>query len=224
MTKYTVLSYPHNHAIKKAFIAAEYGGIVDQIEYPNDFKMGVDNKTEEFKKISPLGKVPTLKIKGTEQGIFESNAIARYIARVGHDEKGLLGKDALEQSLVDAWIDFTSFYVINDASPIYAWKFGFGTYDTDAFNKAVNNQKNAWTHLEGHLKRHGTKFLVNDRVTLADIVLGVTTSVLLGIGLDKNFRNEFPTTEAYFRRLFEQEQVKKHLGEVKFVEKFEAPQ
>jgi glutathione S-transferase len=52
--------------------------------------MGVANATEEFKKNSPLGKVPLLKIEGTEHGVFESNAI------VGEDAEGLLGKDALQ--------------------------------------------------------------------------------------------------------------------------------
>jgi glutathione S-transferase len=113
MAKYTVLSYPGNFYIKKALIAAEYGGISDEIEYPTDFKMGTDNKTEEFLKFSPVGKVPALKIKGTDHGVFESNAIARYIARVGKDVQGLLGKDAYEQSQIDAWIDYTSYYIAN---------------------------------------------------------------------------------------------------------------
>ena len=38
MTKYTVLAYPNNVWISKAMVAAEYGGIADQISYPQDFK------------------------------------------------------------------------------------------------------------------------------------------------------------------------------------------
>jgi hypothetical protein len=48
MSKYTVLSYPNNYALKKALIAAEFGGQNGDFEYAKEFKFGVDNKTEEF--------------------------------------------------------------------------------------------------------------------------------------------------------------------------------
>ena len=44
-----------------------------------------DNMKPEFLEKNPLGKVPVLE---TEQGcLFESNAIARYIARIRRDTK-----------------------------------------------------------------------------------------------------------------------------------------
>jgi glutathione S-transferase len=39
-------------------IAAEFGGL--KIDYPLDFKFGVDNKTPEFLQKNPNGQVPTL--------------------------------------------------------------------------------------------------------------------------------------------------------------------
>jgi elongation factor 1-gamma len=39
----------------KALIAAEYSGV--KVELTKDFEMGVSNKTPEFLKMNPLGKV-----------------------------------------------------------------------------------------------------------------------------------------------------------------------
>ena len=62
-----------------------------------------ENKTAEFLALSPLGKVPVLV---TPQGsIFESNAIARYVARVRRDTE-LYGATFFESGQIDSWIDF----------------------------------------------------------------------------------------------------------------------
>jgi len=57
----------------KILIAARYAGV--QLEVPT-FKLGVDDKSAEFVKSSPLGKHPLLVTSGGS--IFEDNAIARY--------------------------------------------------------------------------------------------------------------------------------------------------
>lgn len=224
MTKYIILAYPNNHFIKKALICAEYGGIADQISENKNFKMGVDNKTEEFLKIAPTGKVPALKVDGTDSGLFESNAIASFIARVGNDAPGLLGVDALEQSKVDAWLDFANYYVEKDSFALCAFAFGYGKYDATKAEAARQIQRSAWGQMEGHLKRHNLKFLVKDRVTLADIVIATLLAPLVNISLDQEFRSEFPVVEEYLKRLFEQEQIKKHLGQLcNFKDKFIPP-
>uniref|UniRef100_A0A2P2MBI5 Elongation factor 1-gamma-like protein n=1 Tax=Rhizophora mucronata TaxID=61149 RepID=A0A2P2MBI5_RHIMU len=58
----------------KTLIVAEYSGV--EVTLVENFEMGVSNKTPEFLKMNPIGKVPVLE---TPDGpIFESNAIARY--------------------------------------------------------------------------------------------------------------------------------------------------
>jgi len=89
----------------KALIAAEYSGV--KVEVTKNFEMGVSNKTPEFLKMNPLGKVHhapiiifellcivvhelkiTLQVPVLETPdgpVFESNAIARYgIYRTPH--------------------------------------------------------------------------------------------------------------------------------------------
>jgi hypothetical protein len=45
---YVIYSYPNNSNANKALIAAEYGGIFDHIEYPNDFRFEVTTKHPSF--------------------------------------------------------------------------------------------------------------------------------------------------------------------------------
>jgi elongation factor 1-gamma len=80
----------------KGLIAAEYSGV--KVELVKNFEMGVSNKTPEFLKMNPLGKVHHLYIykmivcsslvtnnssqvpvlETPDGPVFESNAIARY--------------------------------------------------------------------------------------------------------------------------------------------------
>ena len=86
----------------KILIAAEYNSVA--IEVP-EFDAKTDSKKPEFLKKSPLGRVPVLE---TAQGsIFESNAIARYVARIRNDTE-LYGTTFFESAQVDSWIDFSS--------------------------------------------------------------------------------------------------------------------
>jgi len=84
-------TYPQNPRVWKSQIAAKYVGVT--IDEPA-FELGKDNKTREFLAfVNPLGKVPALK---TEDGsVWESNAIARYVARLDDNKSGLYGRSKI---------------------------------------------------------------------------------------------------------------------------------
>jgi len=95
---YTLHTPAGNFRAFKVLIAAEYNGISVQVP---DFDASVVGS------LSPTGKAPLLV---TPQGgvIFESNAIARYIARLRRDT-GLTGNGSIaEEASVDSWCDFSS--------------------------------------------------------------------------------------------------------------------
>ena len=96
-SKYTLHAPPADFRAIKSLIAAEYNGIAVTVP---EFDPVVASS------LSPSGKVPVLE---TGSGvIFESNAIARYIAKTRRDT-GLTGDgSALEEGVVDSWIDFAS--------------------------------------------------------------------------------------------------------------------
>ena len=98
----TLFSFNGDKNAYKALVAAKYNGV--EIELAKNFELGVSNKKPEFLKMSPTGKVPVLKT--SEGAIFESNAIARYVARI--TDKGLYGATALDLGVIEQWIDFTN--------------------------------------------------------------------------------------------------------------------
>lgn len=71
-----IYTYPNNPRVQKALIAAKYNDLkVDVAE----INIGVDNKTDEYVKKFPLGKVPAF--EGADGfTLYESSAIAYYVA------------------------------------------------------------------------------------------------------------------------------------------------
>ncbi|GAB4839510.1 hypothetical protein Ancab_029036 [Ancistrocladus abbreviatus] len=190
----------------KAQIAAEYTGV--KVDLVKDFEMGVSNKTPGFLKINPIGKVPVLE---TPEGpIFESNAIARYVARLKVDNT-LYGS-----SLIEYWIDFSSIEIDANITRWYYPRLGYGVYLPPAEEAAVAALKRALGALNTHLASN--TYLVGHGVTLADIIM--TCNLFLGFSrvMSKSFTSEFPHVERYFWTMVNQPNVKKVMGEVKQAE------
>ena len=81
-----------------------------------------EQKTKEFKQKCLTGKFPILE---TSEGvIFESAAIARYLARLNPDAR-LIGFDNLENALIDQFIDFAKGSVIPHIMSIALATFGW---------------------------------------------------------------------------------------------------
>ncbi|PWZ16410.1 Elongation factor 1-gamma 2 [Zea mays] len=195
----------------KALIAAEYSGI--KVELTKDFEMGVSNKTPEFLKMNPLGKVPVLE---TPDGpVFESNAIARYVARL-KDDNPLFGSSRIEQAHVEQWMDFAA----TEVDPGVAWylypRLGYLPYVSTTEETAISSLKRSLGALNTHLASN--TYLVGHAVTLADIVL--TCNLYHGIAriLTKTFTSDFPHVERYFWTMVNQPNFKKVIGEVKQAE------
>ncbi|KAF2293924.1 hypothetical protein GH714_005723 [Hevea brasiliensis] len=120
----------------KSLIAAEYSGV--KVELVENFEMGVSNKTPEFLKMNPIGKVPVLE---TPDGpLFESNAIARYVTRLKADNP-LYDSSLIDYAHIEQWIDFASLEI--DAN-LMAWlrpRMGFAPYLPPAEEAAISALK-----------------------------------------------------------------------------------
>eukprot|EP01114_Cavostelium_apophysatum_P012953 TRINITY_DN302_c0_g1_i1.p1 TRINITY_DN302_c0_g1~~TRINITY_DN302_c0_g1_i1.p1 ORF type:complete len:217 (-),score=38.62 TRINITY_DN302_c0_g1_i1:131-781(-) len=214
MSGYKLYAYPHNPNATKALIAAQFGGI--KIDYPQDFKMGTENKTPEFLKKFPPGQVPAM---DTPDGpLFESNALARYVARKG--DRGLLGGSDYEQSLVDAWIEYTRSKIEAHGWPIVGPIYGFAKFDQQKSDDARNGLKNAMTLLDGQFAER--QFLVGNRITLADIVVFCTFNNVRP-GVERDFVTPFPNFFKWFTAIAATPQVKAVVGDVEFPEKAAPP-
>ncbi|XP_075519044.1 elongation factor 1-gamma 3-like isoform X1 [Primulina tabacum] len=195
----------------KALIAAEFIGV--KVELAKDFEMGVSNKTSEFLKMNPIGKVPVLETP--DGAIFESNAIARYVARLKPDNP-LYGTSLTDYGHIEQWIDFAATEIdVNISRWLYP-RLGFVQYIPPSEEIAVSALKRALGALNNHLATN--TYLVGHGVTLADIV--VICNLFLGFKLimTKSFTSEFPHVERHFWTLVNQPNFKKFLGDVKQAE------
>ena len=123
-----------------------------------------DHKSPAFLAKNPLGKVPVL---DTPSGpIFESGAIARYVARLRSDAN-LLGASFYQQAQVDQWIDFGA----NEVEPARGILFyplvGYLQFNDKAASEAKKELTTALNVLNGHLANN--TFMVGNAITLADI-------------------------------------------------------
>ncbi|XVE94206.1 hypothetical protein REPUB_Repub01dG0261900 [Reevesia pubescens] len=194
----------------KALIAGEYSGV--EVKLVENFEMGVSNKTPEFLKMNPLGKVPVLE---TPEGpLFESNAIARYVARKKVDNT-LCGFTLIDYAHIEQWIDFASMEIDANTAKWFYPRY-YGGYLPPAEEAAIAALKRALGALNTHLASN--TYLVGHLVSLADIIM--TCNLYLGFSqiMTKSFTSEFPHVERYFWTMVNQPNVKKILGEVKQAE------
>lgn len=204
-------TYKGNKGAYKALIAAEYTGV--QIEVPSDFQMGVTNKSPEFLKLNPIGKVPVLE---TPEGpIFESNAIARYVSRLKGDNS-LVGSSLIEYAQIEQWIDFASLEVDINMLRWFAPRMGYAPFLAPAEEAAIAALKRALDVLNTHFASN--TYLVGHSVTLADIVLVCNMNLGISTVMTKSFTSAFPHVERYFWTLVNQPNFKKVLGDVKQAE------
>ncbi|XP_050272900.1 elongation factor 1-gamma-like [Quercus robur] len=195
----------------KTLIAAEYSGV--KVELAPNFEMGVSNKTPEFLKMNPIGKIPVLE---TPDGpIFESNAIARYVTRLKADNP-LYGSSLIDYAHIEQWIDFASLEIDAHLLSWYRPRMGRAVYLPPAEEQAITSLKRALDALNAHLASN--TFLVGHSVTLADII--TTCNLYMGFThlMTQSFTSEFPHVERYFWTMVNQPNFKKILGEVKQAE------
>jgi len=196
----------------KILIAAKYAGV--QIETPR-FEMGVDNKTPEFEKKTPTGKVPVLE---TSEGIlFQANAAARYVASLS--KKSLLGSTNFETAQVDNWID----YSVNEIDlPASVWIFpilGFIQNNQMATQRAKGDIRKVLDTLNQHLANR--TFLVGERISLGDIVIATSLHRLYEKVLEPAFRQPFVNTDRWFTTVVNQPEYIAVAGTISLCTKME---
>ncbi|GAB2229801.1 hypothetical protein Drorol1_Dr00014057 [Drosera rotundifolia] len=202
-----VLHGLRNKNAYKALIAAEYSGV--EVKLAENFEMGVSNKTPEFVKINPLGKVPVLVTP--DGAVFESNAIARYVSHLKADNP-LNGSSLIDYAHIEQWIDFATLEVDIHVLTWFRPRIGRAVYIKPAEEASIAALKRALEALNKHLA--STTYLVGHSVTLADIIL--TCNLLTGFTqlMTKDFTSEFPHVERYFWTLVNQPNFHKVIGGV----------
>jgi glutathione S-transferase len=135
------------------------------------------SRTAEFLKLNGWGQVPTVELDDG-RALAQSNAIIRYLAR----DSDLIPADAYRAAQMDAWM----FWEQNSHEPYVAvCRFQIVYLGKTVAELDPNLVKRGYVALD-HLERHlaGTRFLVGETFSLADISLLAYTRVAHEGGFD----------------------------------------
>jgi len=205
---------PGNPRAAKILVTAEYSGV--PVKVVENFQMGVDNKTPDFLAKNPNGKVPVLE---TPDGpIWESNAIARYIARIGNK---INGRNEYEAALIDQWVEWSRGDLEKAAVDWIYPIWGYGVYNPEAAKKAQELVKAQLNILNNYLKSRS--FLVGERVTLADIVVASTLAGYYSTVFDTTYRKSIINVNRWFVTVVNQPKFLKIVPHIELVDKAKTP-
>jgi len=205
----TLFTYPQSFRANKALIAAKYS--CTEVAIDADFKLGETNKSAEFLKKFPNGKVPAFEGKDG-LCLSESNAIAYYVAN-----SLLRGEDLKSAAQVQQWINFSDNEILPAAC---TWVFpclGVIQYNKQDTERAKEQIQKVLNVLNDHLLTR--TFIVGERVTLADISLVCNMQSLYEQVLENAFRKPYQNVNRWFTTMINQPEVKSVLGDVTLCEK-----
>jgi len=205
----TLYTYPQSFRANKVLIASQYSGA--NVKVDSGFKIGETNKSADFLKKFPCGKVPAF--EGSDGFLLsESNAIAYYVANAE-----LQGADQKAAAQVQQWISFSDNEILPAAC---TWVFpclGITQYNKQDTERAKEQVKKVLNVLNNHFLTR--TFVVGERVTLADISLVCNLQMLYEQVLDDGFRKAYQNVNRWFTTMINQPNVKKVLGDVKLCTK-----
>jgi len=123
----------------------------------------LSNKPDWFKALSPLGKVPVLKVDsgGTQAALFESAVILEYLEETQGDP--LHPGDPLERAAHRGWIAFGS-TILNDIGSLYS------VPQATMFNELITLLRDRFQRLETVLG--AGPYFDGERFSLVDAVFG----------------------------------------------------
>lgn len=148
--------------------------------------------------------------------IFESNAIARYVARIRRDTD-LTGVSFFESGQVDSWIDFASHDLELPATLWYYPVLGYIPANPAVTARAKTDFARALNVLEAHLA--DKTYLVGHKITLADITVVSALVYPFKFVADAAYRAAFPNVMRWFTTCVNQPQFEAVIGAVVLCEK-----
>ncbi|KAJ3671096.1 hypothetical protein LUZ60_008522 [Juncus effusus] len=203
----------------KSLIAAEYCGM--KVKREEEVEMGDSDKTHLFLKNpvfinrNRVGKVPVLE---TPDGpIVESNAMARYVAKLNGDNNTLCGSSAYEFVQIEEWMTYATTEIDEVLARWVYVRTGVYPYNARAERILVDCMKKSLRTLNTRLAKKAN-YLVGNCITLADVVMVCDLYPGFTRVMTKSFTSKFPHVERYFWNLVGQPNFKKVLGEVKQAE------
>ncbi|CDO76003.1 hypothetical protein BN946_scf184780.g10 [Trametes cinnabarina] len=210
----TLYTTPDQAPGKAIRAAAAFSGL--KVDLPDNYVHFETNKKPEFLAKFPHGKIPAF--EGADGfKLFESTAIARYVAALAPNST-LLGSNLKEGALVDQWVSFANTEIGGPNTLIFQLVKGILTpyakpIHTTLTERLVRSLNTLNTHLSNRT------FLVNERITLADIFTAAIIQRALAVTFDAPLRAQFPNVIRHFETVVNQPQLKDIFGKTDYIEK-----
>jgi len=187
----------------KTIYVLEELGVDYEFAYVNLMKL--ENRTDEFRAMTPTGKVPVLEHDG--EFLFESGAICRYVASV--EKSPLYPADKLQRARVDQWMTFFTCHPGRWLTRIYFEKIiknaaGMGDPDEARCEEASKFAAQQLKIVERWLAN--TEWLANGALSIAEpfALAYLEQAKAVGFSLD-----ELPGVQSWFARLEARESTAK---------------
>ncbi|ANZ76480.1 BA75_03428T0 [Komagataella pastoris] len=202
-TIYLVLASPRSSLFKDLI---EYYGL--------DIKIS-DTSDPEFAKTFPLKRTPSF--KGPDFILHEALAIFVYITSLIPQNHGLYGSSNLDYAQTIKWLSFTGSEIISGLVQALYPLIGNLPYSKDGVDQALKDLESYIAVYETQLKQ--TKYLVGDKITLADLF--AVQSIRWGLQYiwDVNWLKQHPLIDAWFKDVTQHPIIVKSLGDFKPLQK-----
>ena len=156
-----------------------------------------DNRTDEFRTMTPTGKVPLLEHEG--QYLFESGAICRYAA--GVMQSPLYPADRLQRAMVDQWMTYLSNHPGRWLTQLYWEKrmkpvIGLGETDDRACEEAERFVASGLKAIERSLD--GSDWLANGAFSIVEPYALAYLEQAPQVGFDLSV---FPLVKRWYERI-----------------------
>lgn len=171
-------------------------------------------KTDDYCKIHPFGKLPSAEVP--EGPLYESNTIARYLARKANT---LYGANSFENCLVDQWLDTIRMDFTNQSRfgySIFGFADSFFKYDAKNLQHDMHEFIKTLKVVDGKL--NGKSHLVGSSLTIADVTLVADLSVLYKHIFTEKERHQLPHLTAYFEKWAKTPEFRQVLGLITYPE------
>ncbi|MDQ3864451.1 MAG: glutathione S-transferase family protein [Actinomycetota bacterium] len=167
-------------------------------------EVDLSNKSEEFLKVSPYGKVPVLRVNGTS--LYESNVVNEYLDEV-YDSPRLMPENPEERASVRSWMAFADDYFFPS---IFRITMGAQRgYSEEEIQEAKEKLDDTLSRLEHQLE--GREYLVGE-YTLADIAHAGNFQRLRELAESGNVPlHKYPNVMAWMERVESRQSYKRSL-------------
>jgi len=156
-----------------------------------------ENRTDEFRAMNPVGKVPVLEHEGMY--LFESGAICRYVA--GEEKSPLFPADRMERARVDQWMTYFTCHPGRWLTTIFFEKIikpkaNLGETNVSRCEEAAHFVNEQFRVLERWFETNS--WLANDRFSIADVFALAYMEQVRPIGFSLQ---DYPRVQSWFEQL-----------------------